>query len=70
MPRHPALLWTSLVLLAAAVVFFLLAVTGAYFAKPTPATDLGLYSVTFVLVGFGAGGLLLRWTRLHPPSLE
>jgi hypothetical protein len=50
----------SLICLVAGVLFFITAVSGLLFAKPTSPADLGLYSVTVVLVAFGLGGLLLR----------
>lgn len=57
--RHRILLGTSIALLVAAVLFWVASVTGLLFGGPTPVTDLGLYSVTAVLVAFGVGGLLL-----------
>jgi len=60
-------LWiTSWVLIVAGVLFYVLSVAGAFWPKATPWNDVGLYTVTVTLLGFGLGGLLLRSARLHP----
>lgn len=61
MARHRILLTASITLIVLAVLFWVAAVVGLLFGAPTPVTDLGLYAVTVVLLGFGLGGLLL-WT--------
>ena len=61
---HLGILVTSLALVGAAVLIYLLAVTGLLFARATPPTDLGLYSITVVLLGFGVAGLLLRRAKM------
>jgi hypothetical protein len=66
MTRYAGLLWTSLALLLAAVLFFALSVAGMFWAKATPLTDIGLYAVTITLVLFGLGGLFLRSAKIHP----
>lgn len=50
--------------------FFILSVAGSFWPKPTPMNDLGLYSVTVILVGFGVSGLLLRSAKMNPPARE
>lgn len=59
MASHRVLLTASVTLIVLAILFWVASVTGLLFGGPTPVTDLGLYAVTIVLVGFGAGGLLL-----------
>jgi hypothetical protein len=63
MPSSRGLLISSWVLIAAAVLFYVLSVSGLMFGGPSPANDLGVYSVTIILLLFGIGGLLLRWSR-------
>lgn len=64
MARHAGLLTVSLTLLLGGILFYALAVAGAFFEKPTPPTDIGLYAVTVCLVGLGVGGLLLRSAKI------
>ena len=66
MARYAGLLVTSLVLLFGGVLFYILSVAGAFWPKPTPPTDLGLYTTTITLILLGVGGLLLRAAKLHP----
>lgn len=65
MARHTGLLSVGIACLAAGVLFYALAIAGAYFEKATPPNDIGLYSVTVVLVAFGAAALLLRWAKVR-----
>jgi Zn-dependent protease with chaperone function len=57
------LLISSWVLIGGALLFYLLSVTGFLFGGPSSPADLGVYSVTIMLLLFGVGGLLLRWSR-------
>jgi hypothetical protein len=60
-------LWvSSWLLLGGGLLFYVLAVAGAFFPRATPWNDVGLYSTTVVLVGLGLGGLLLRHAKLRP----
>jgi hypothetical protein len=63
MPHSRGLLISSWVLIVSAVLFYLLSVGGILFGDSSSPSDLGVYSVTIVLLLFGVGGLLLRWTR-------
>lgn len=68
MLRFLGLFVSSLIFLGAGVLFFFLASGGLYFERATPVTDLGLYAVTVILLGFGGAGLLLRWAKIHAPQ--
>ena len=63
-PLLAGTLYSSVASLVAGFLIYVLAVSGMLFAKATPPGDLGLVSVTIVLVGFGLGGLVLRAARL------
>lgn len=66
MKPYPGLFWSSVGLIVAAALFFILSVSGLLWAKATPVSDVGLYAVTLTLLLFGAGGLMLRAAKLHP----
>lgn len=68
--RNAGILWSSLACLTGALVFYVLAVTGSFFEKPVPPTDIGLYGVTAVLVTFGLAGLFLRWAKLRASTAD
>ena len=51
----PAIL--SIIVILLGVFFFLGAVSGWFFAKPTPMDDVGMWSVVFVLLALGGFGL-------------
>jgi hypothetical protein len=70
MRPHPALWIVSWVLIALGVLFYVLSVVGAFWPEATPWNDVGLYTVTVTLIGFGVGGLLLRSAKLHPQPGE
>jgi hypothetical protein len=47
----------SIVALVLGVSFFIGAVSGLLFARPTPITDIGLFSVTLTFLALGGFGL-------------
>lgn len=63
MPQSRGLLISSWVLIVSAVLFYALSVGGLLFGDASSPADLGVYSVTIILLVFGVGGLLLRWSR-------
>ena len=63
MQHGRGLLISSWVLIVSAVLFYVLSVAGLLFGGPSRIDDLGVYSVTIILLFFGIGGLLLRWSR-------
>lgn len=63
MPHSRGLLISSWVLIVSAVLFYLLSVGGILFGDTSSPADLGVYAVTIILLLFGVGGLLLRWSR-------
>ena len=70
MANQRGLLITSWVLILAGILFYILAVAGLFFGGKSPPLDLGVYSVTIVLVLFGIGGLLLRWSRAPRTEMQ
>ena len=66
MPHSQGLLISSWVLILGAILFYLLSVGGILWGGPSPPADLGVYAVTIILLLFGIGGLLLRWSRGNP----
>ena len=66
MATQRGLLITSWILIVSAVLFYILSVSGLLFGGPSSPADLGVYSVTIILLLFGLGGLLLRWSRRAP----
>lgn len=63
-PRLGLLIGSGLCLFFAALIY-VLAVSGLLFAQPTRPDDIGLYAVTVVLLGFGAGGMILRALKVR-----
>lgn len=65
MAHARGLLISSWVLIIGAVLFYALSVGGLLFGGASAPNDLGVYGVTMILLLFGLGGLLLRWSRGH-----
>ena len=70
MPHSRGLLISSWVLIVSAVVFYILSVAGLLFGDASAPADLGVYAVTIILLLFGVGGLLLRWSRGAPTETQ
>lgn len=68
--QEAGLFWTAVGLIGAGVLFYVLSVAGVMWGDPSSPSDIGLYSVTAVLVLFGLGAWILRWARLHPGPTE
>lgn len=68
MAQQRGLLILTIVFLAAGVGFYLASVGGILFGGPSKTDDLGVYSVTIVLLMFGLGTYLLRRARLASPQ--
>ena len=70
MPHSRGLLISSWVLIIGAILFYLLSVGGILWGGKSPPADLGVYSVTVILLFFGIGGLLLHWARGNPTQTQ
>lgn len=64
MVRSLGLLIGSIAFLATAVLFYALSTGGILFGGASRPSDLGVYAVTVVLLGFSLGCFLLRRARL------
>ena len=70
MPHSRGLLISSWVLIIGAILFYALSVAGILFGDSSSPADLGVYAVTIILLLFGVGGLLLRWSRRSTHEIQ